>query len=42
MLKGLLIGVENIPVDMEIIRQMKKVYFENKDSIDEQYIVSMI
>ena len=42
MLKGLLIGVENIPVDMEIISEMKKNYFEDKDSIDEDYIVSMI
>ena len=42
MLKGLLIGVENIPVDMEIINEMKKNYFEDKDSIDEDYIASMI
>ena len=42
MLKGLLIGVENIPVDKEIINEMKKNYFEDKDTIDEDYISSMI
>ena len=39
MLKGLLIGLENIPVDMEIINEMKKNYFEKKDSIDEGQII---
>ena len=42
MLKGLLIGVENIPVDMEIINEIKKTYFEDKDNIDEEYIASLI
>ena len=42
MLKGLLIGVENIPVDMEIINEIKKNYFENKYNIDEEYIASLI
>ena len=42
MLKGLLIGVENIPVDMEIINEIKKKYFDDKDSIDEEYISSLI
>ena len=42
MLKGLLIGVENIPVDFEIIKEMKKTYFKNQDSITEEYIASLI
>ena len=42
LLKGLLIGVENIPVDMEIINEIKKNYFEDKDNIDAEYISSLI
>ena len=42
LLKGLLIGVENIPVDMDIIHEMKKNYFDDKESIDEEYIASTI
>ena len=42
MLKGLLIGIENIPVDMEIVNEMKKNYFEDKDTINEENIVTMI
>ena len=41
-LKGLLIGIENIPVDMEVVNEMKQKYFDDKDSIDEEYIVSLI
>ena len=41
LMKGLLIGVENIPVDWDIIKEIKKKYFSEKD-INEEYIANMI
>ena len=42
LMKGLLIGVENIPVDWDIIKEIKKKYFHDKESVNEQYIANMI
>ena len=42
LMKGLLIGVENIPVDWDIIKEIKKKYFHDKDSVNEEYIANMI
>ena len=42
MLKGLLIGVENIPVDKDIINEMKNNYFKDQDSVSQEYITSLI
>ena len=41
LMKGLLIGVENIPVDWDIIKEIKKKYFNDKD-INDEYIANMI
>ena len=42
LMKGLLIGVENIPVDWDIIKEIKKKYFHGKDSVNEEYRANMI
>ena len=42
LLKGLLIGVENIPVDLDIIKEIKKKYFNDKENVSEEYISNMI
>ena len=42
LMKGLLIGVENIPVDLDIIKEIKKKYFKDKESVNEEYITNMI
>ena len=42
LLKGLLVGVENIPVDWDIIKEIKKKYFNDKESVSEEYIANMI
>ena len=40
--KGILVGLEEIPVNESIIRKMKKIYFENNRKIDENYIINNI
>ena len=42
LLKGLLIGVENIPVDKDVIKEMKKKFLEEKKNINEESIINMI
>ena len=41
LMKGLIIGIETIPVDWDIIKEIKQKYFKEKD-IDEKYIANMI
>ena len=41
LMKGLLIGIENIPVDWDIIKEIKNKFFNEKD-INEEYIANMI
>ena len=40
--KGILIGIEDIPVNESIVRKMKKIYFGDNKKIDESYIISNI
>ena len=42
LMKGLLVGIQNIPVDWDIIKDIKKKYFKDKDNINEEYIANMI
>ena len=42
LMKGLLVGIQNIPVDLDIIKDIKKKYFKDKDNINEEYIANMI
>lgn len=42
LLKGILVGIEDIPVDEEIVKNMKRIYFKDNDKIDENYIINNI
>ena len=40
--KGILIGLEDIPVNENIVRKMKKMFFSDNKKIDEKYIINNI
>jgi len=42
LLKGILIGVEEIPVNEDIVKKMKNIYFKDNDEINENFIKSNI
>ena len=42
LLKGILVGIEDIPVDIDIVKKMKNIYFRNNDEVDENFILSNI
>ena len=40
LLKGILVGIEDIPINIEIVKKIKNVYFKDNNKIDENYIIS--
>ena len=37
--KGILIGIEDIPIDVNIVTEMKEKYYQSKNDITEEYIM---
>ena len=42
LLKGILVGIEDIPVDEDIVKKMKNIYFMDNEKVDEKYIIDSI
>ena len=42
LLKGILVGIEDIPVDIDIVKKMKNIYFRDNDEVDENFIISNV
>ena len=40
--KGILIGIEEIPVNENIVKKMKQIYFKENKKINESYIINNI
>ena len=40
--RGILIGIEDIYVNYDIVKEIKEKYFENKDKVNENYIIENI
>ena len=40
--KGILVGLEEIPVNENIVKKMKRMYFKENKKIDENYIINCI
>ena len=40
--KGILVGIEDIPVDVDIVKKMKNMYFRDNDEVDENFIISNV
>ena len=42
LLKGILVGIEDIPVDEDIIKKMKNIFFIDNEKVDEKFIINNI
>ena len=42
LLKGILVGIEDIPVDIDIVKRMKNIYFRDNDEVDENFIINNV